>query len=103
MSKLGNGDLGQLIAARRKELGLSQADLANKVGIYYKFIYELEVNRQSFTLHQLEKVLDALDLEIDFKPKAGSEAKSEPQPEPKPKATVVSKKPTKKPSTDTQK
>lgn len=46
---------------RRKELGLTQEELATKVGISASFITEIEIGRKSPSFTNISKISDALD------------------------------------------
>ncbi len=52
--------LGRLILRRRKELGLSQTDLANKAGLHRTYISDVENGKRNFsfgTLYSLSSTL----------------------------------------------
>ena len=55
--------LAKNMKAQRAKLGLSQADLAELVGISVPFIGELEICRKSPSLETLEKIASALKVE----------------------------------------
>jgi transcriptional regulator with XRE-family HTH domain len=55
--------LGESVAARRKALSLTQADLARLVGLSRGSIANIEVGRQKMLIHQLYAVAAALQLE----------------------------------------
>ncbi|MBI2850304.1 MAG: helix-turn-helix transcriptional regulator [Chloroflexi bacterium] len=61
--------IGALIS-RRNELKLSQTQLARMVGMQQPAISRLEGGGFNTTVATLFKVADALDLEVQFKPKA---------------------------------
>lgn len=46
---------------RRKKLGLTQGQLAEKVGISSSFITEIEIGRKSPSFNNISKIADALD------------------------------------------
>ncbi len=56
----------------RKQRGLSQAQLARKIGTSQSNIARIEAGKQNFTLSSLLKIAQALDydLEISFSPDA---------------------------------
>jgi transcriptional regulator with XRE-family HTH domain len=56
------GRLGRSIAEKRGAKGLSQADLARKVGLSRAAVANVETGRQRIMLHQLYAVASALQL-----------------------------------------
>jgi DNA-binding XRE family transcriptional regulator len=59
----------QTIIARRNELSLSQRDLARMVGMQQPAICRLERGDNNITIGTLFRVAQALNLDIEFKPK----------------------------------
>ena len=59
----------QAIIARRNELSLSQRQLATKVGMQQPAICRLERGDYNVRIGTLFKIAEALQLEIDIKPK----------------------------------
>ncbi len=59
----------QTIIARRNELSLSQRDLARMIGMQQPAICRLERGDNNITIGTLFRVAQALDLNIEFKPK----------------------------------
>jgi y4mF family transcriptional regulator len=57
-------DLAAVLRGRRKDLGLSQAELANRAGVSRKWIYEFENGKPTAEFGLLLRVLDVLDLQI---------------------------------------
>jgi len=57
MSKLGN-----LIREKRRERGLTQAELAKKVGVTDGYIAKIEIGYQQAGLKTLYKLLEALEI-----------------------------------------
>lgn len=57
-------DLTKLCYNRRKELGLTQFQLAEKVGLLKHHISEFENNKRNITLSLLIRILNALSLSI---------------------------------------
>jgi len=55
--------LGEAVARRRRTLGLTQAELASRVGLSRASIANIEVGRQKMLVHQLFAVADALELD----------------------------------------
>lgn len=59
-------ELGQLIIARRKKLGISQVELAEMSGVSERFVYSLENGKMSVSLEKVLAVTEALGLEQRF-------------------------------------
>lgn len=59
-------NIGERIREKRKELGLTQQEVANKVGLTYQSILNAE-NGKSCTLETLKKICNALGLTIELK------------------------------------
>jgi y4mF family transcriptional regulator len=53
-------DLGHLVTARRKALGLRQEDLADLAGVSHRFVQALEAGKETVRLDKVLAVLDAL-------------------------------------------
>lgn len=58
--------LGERISKKRKELGLSQTDLANKVGVSYAQIGRYETKGVQPPAEVLNKIADELNTSIDY-------------------------------------
>jgi y4mF family transcriptional regulator len=58
-------DLAAVVRGRRKDLGISQAALAERAGVSRKWIYEFESGKPTAEFGLLLRVLDALGLELD--------------------------------------
>ena len=59
----------QAIIARRNELSLSQRELARLIGMHQPAICRLERGDNNITVGTLFRVADALNLDIEFKPR----------------------------------
>ena len=59
--------LGEEVKERRRRLGLDQQDLANLAGVSTSFVYFVEHHKKTVRLDKLEKVLEALGLELVVK------------------------------------
>lgn len=59
-------DLAGTARARRKHLGLTQADVADLAGVSVRFLRELEKGKQSVQLDSVLAVLEVLGLEASF-------------------------------------
>jgi HTH-type transcriptional regulator/antitoxin HipB len=58
--------LADIILFHRKQSGLTQHELAELAGVGKNMIYELENRKQSVRLENLLKVLQVLNIELDF-------------------------------------
>lgn len=58
-------DLAAVIRGRRKDLGMSQAQLAERAGISRKWVYEFEAGKPTAEFGLLLRVLDVLDLHLE--------------------------------------
>ncbi|MEM1178683.1 MAG: type II toxin-antitoxin system Y4mF family antitoxin [Acidobacteriota bacterium] len=59
-------ELGQLIRAQRKAIGLTQSDLADASGVSLRFISELERGRASAGVGRVLHVLQMLGLGVQI-------------------------------------
>ena len=55
--------LGEIIRARRKELRMTQTDLANKVGSTTQCIYYYEKGKRGLTMSMFFKICKVLNLD----------------------------------------
>lgn len=62
-------DWAEQIVARRREVGLRQADLAQLAEVSERFVRELESGKASVRLDKLRPVLDVLGLELALQPR----------------------------------
>jgi transcriptional regulator with XRE-family HTH domain len=62
---------GHFIKEKRKELGLTQLQLAEELKISHAPIYHLENGKESISLGKLRKIADRLDLEVIIRDKNG--------------------------------
>lgn len=62
-------DFAQRIRARRKELELSQIQLAELAGVGPDFLYDLERGKPSVRLDKLIAVLEVLNLQLTLEAK----------------------------------
>jgi HTH-type transcriptional regulator / antitoxin HipB len=65
-------DLAAAVRGRRKDLGMTQADLAGRAGVSRKWIYEFEAGKPSAEFGLLLRVLDELGLELASRPNVSS-------------------------------
>jgi HTH-type transcriptional regulator/antitoxin HipB len=63
-------DLAAAVRGRRKDLGMSQADLAARTGVSRKWIYEVEGGKPTAEFGLVLQVLDELGLELELAPHA---------------------------------
>lgn len=59
-------DIGQRIKAARKDIGLTQDQLAQKSGVATITIRQYETGKRQPRLEQLQKIADALDVSISY-------------------------------------
>lgn len=55
--------LGGRIRERRNELGLSQEALADRAGLHWTFVGQVERGRRNLSLHNLLKLAEALQID----------------------------------------
>jgi y4mF family transcriptional regulator len=58
-------DLAAVVRGRRKDLGLSQAELADRAGVSRKWIYQFEAGKPTAELRLILRVLEALGLVLN--------------------------------------
>lgn len=68
---------GTILAARRKHLGLSQAQVAARVGLSQNRLSVLEKNSATLTAAQLMGLLNALDLDLAVNERSSAKSKAE--------------------------
>ncbi len=71
--------VGAILSARRKTLGLSQTDVATKLGISQNRLSELESRPETLTVAQLLALLNVLGLEMTLAERAGGKSKTTPE------------------------
>lgn len=59
-------NLADIIIFHRKQSGLTQQELAELAGVGKNMVYELEKGKQGVRLVNLFKVLQVLNIELDF-------------------------------------
>ena len=60
-------EFGHSVYNRRKDMGLSQEELASRAGLHRTYIGMIERAEKNITLENIEKIAKALDLNIsDF-------------------------------------
>lgn len=57
-------EIGVMVAARRKERGLSQQDFADLAGVGRRFVSELERGKPTAEIGKMLKVLNTLGLDL---------------------------------------
>lgn len=55
--------LGQRVRARRSSLGLSQEALADRCGVHWTFLGQVERGQRNLSLHNLLKLADGLGVD----------------------------------------
>jgi HTH-type transcriptional regulator/antitoxin HipB len=63
-------DLAAAVRGRRKDLGMSQADLARRAGVSRKWVYEFEAGKPTAEFGLLLRVLDELGLALELASRA---------------------------------
>jgi HTH-type transcriptional regulator / antitoxin HipB len=58
--------IGQEIRKARRELGMTQAQLAQRMGVQPPYVTDLEAGRRNMTVGQLANVADALGRGLDI-------------------------------------
>jgi DNA-binding XRE family transcriptional regulator len=58
--------LGEVLRARREELGFTQSDLSSRTGIQKAEISRIEHGKSNPTWNTLHKITDALDLDVQL-------------------------------------
>ena len=59
-------DLGAAVRGRRRDLGMTQAELALQAGVSRKWVYEFEAGKPTAELRLILRVLDALELVLEL-------------------------------------
>lgn len=60
--------IGARLQERRIELNISKYRLSEDTGIHYGYIKELEDGKRSMSIYMLNRLCEALDLEIKLEP-----------------------------------
>jgi HTH-type transcriptional regulator/antitoxin HipB len=68
-------ELGALIRARRRQLGLDQSGLAEKVGVSRQWIIEIEKGKPRAAIGLLLRTLNALGIILDARNEPAQKAK----------------------------
>lgn len=66
------GDVGSFLKQARKEIGLTQEEVALISGVGLSFIHDLEHGKKTIQLDSLMKVITRLDCELTIRPKGGA-------------------------------
>lgn len=69
--------IGAILASRRKQLGLSQAQVAARVGLSQNRLSVLEKNSATMNARQLLALLNALGLDLAIDQRSGGKSRSE--------------------------
>lgn len=70
MDGMSMDDLGGVVRGRRKELGLTQPDLADLAGVSVRFLRDLESGKDTVRLDKLVAVLEILGLRLTVAPRS---------------------------------
>jgi y4mF family transcriptional regulator len=65
-------DLAAVVRGRRKDLGLSQAEIAERAGVSRKWVYEFEAGKPTAEFGLLLRVFDVLDLQLTARTRSTS-------------------------------
>jgi len=63
-NRLSRKDIGRIIRRHRIEAGLTQMQLAEKLGITYQQVQKYETGKSSITVERLYQIADALDVSV---------------------------------------
>ena len=66
-------DVAASVHGRRKDLAMSQAELAAKAGVSRKWIYEFEAGKPTAEFGRLLRVIEALGLELGVELRSGDD------------------------------
>ena len=69
-------DMAAAVRGRRQDLGLSQADLAKRVGVSRVWVNSFEAGKPTVAFGLVLRLLDALGLSIDLAEGGGGEGSS---------------------------
>ena len=61
-----SNEIGDMVNDYRKKSGLTQQELANLAGVGKTVIFDIEKGKESIRLNTLLKVLDVLNIKIQF-------------------------------------
>jgi len=59
-------DLAAAVRGRRRDLGLTQAELAMRAGVSRKWVYEFEAGKPAAELRLILRVIDVLGLTLEL-------------------------------------
>jgi transcriptional regulator with XRE-family HTH domain len=59
-------EIGRLVRAQRRRLGLSQSDLAERIGVTYQQVHNYEIGRIRITIGRLTRIAEVLDVPPTF-------------------------------------
>ena len=62
-------ELTELVRARRRELGLSQEELADVIGVHRAFVSQFERGKASVRLDLVLRLVQALGMDIEIRPR----------------------------------
>ena len=65
-------DMAAAVRGRRKDLGMTQAELARRAGVSRKWIYEFEAGKPTAELGLVMRVLDGLDFDLELAPRSSA-------------------------------
>lgn len=71
--RAGSGSLARVVRSRRRDLRLTQADLADLAGVSERFVHAVETAKTTVQFDKLLVVLSALGLHLELARGAGEE------------------------------
>ena len=60
-------EIGKIVRFHRKQAGISQKELADLAGIGKTAVFDLEMGKSNFRIDTLFKILEILNIKIEFK------------------------------------
>jgi len=61
-------DLADVVRSRRIELGISQEEIARRIGVSRRWVWQVEAGKATAEIGLVLRLTQALDLAIDFQP-----------------------------------
>src|SRR5262245_1556001 len=61
-----DAEIGRLVRSRRQELGLSQSDLAERIGVTFQQVQKYENGSNRISIGRLARIAEALDVPPTF-------------------------------------
>jgi HTH-type transcriptional regulator/antitoxin HipB len=61
-------DLADVVRSRRIELGISQEEIARRIGVSRRWVWQIEAGKATAELGLVLRLIQALDLAVDLRP-----------------------------------